>query len=131
MLVISAIWVARDRTTRRYHDGVVGLEGNDLIREQRLVDNLVQLLGLCEVLIIDVTRASRVNSNEVTLARVLDQCVAEHFSDSCVQRCDFLNGNLLLLITDPVLWVAPTAAILVIADDAVFGWGSGVRVVLA
>ena len=35
-------------------DGIVGLERNDLVREESLVEHFMHLLGLCEILVVDV-----------------------------------------------------------------------------
>ena len=69
-----------------WNDRVVRLEGYDLICEERLEQDLVQLFGLSEVLIIDITRSRWVNSNVIVLALVFKQSVSNDVSDARVKR---------------------------------------------
>ena len=72
---------------------------------------------LAEVLIVNVTRASRVDPYEVILARILNECVSNDVSDARVQRRYLLHSHLLLLISNPVFRVTPTP-ILIVSHDA-------------
>ena len=65
-------------------DRIVGLERYDFIGEEGLEDDLVKLLGLDEVLILDVTRLRRVDPDKVILPLVFDQGFTEHVADASV-----------------------------------------------
>ena len=75
-MIIIVVLVAATATSRRRDHRIARLEGDELVAEEGLVEELVQRPLLDEVLVIDVTVAGRVNPDEVILSLVLYQCVA-------------------------------------------------------
>ena len=124
LLGLLSIWQASRGDNR-----VVCLEGDDLVREERSEDYLVELLGLREVLVVDVTRLGRVDADEIILSLVLYERISYHFSDAAVESSDLLDRDRFLLVADPVLWV-PSPPILIITANAVLRRGRRVRIVL-
>ena len=90
----------------------------------------MELFGLGEVLIVNVTGSRGVNPDEVILPRVFNERVAKDLAHACVECGDFLDSNLLFLVANPVLGVAP-ASIFIVTDDAVLGGRGRVWIVLA
>lgn len=79
----------------------------------------MELLWLGEVLIVDVASAGRVNSNEVVLSIILNECVTENFPKTRVQCCNLLDCGGLFLLSDPIVWVT-TTTIFTVCTEAVF-----------
>ena len=90
----------------------------------------MDLLRLAEVLVVDVARPRRVNSNEVILALVLEEGVSDNIPVATIESSDLLKSGLLLLVSDPVFGVAASSLCL-LTDDVVLGGRCGVGVILA
>ena len=73
--LIIHVFTISDAPIRKYR--IVRLEGDNVVREEGLEEELVDLLRLVKVLIVDVARPRRVNSDEVILALVLKEGVPD------------------------------------------------------
>lgn len=90
----------------------------------------MDLFRLAKVLVVNVARPRRVNSNEVILALVLEEGVSDNIPVATIESSDLLESGLFLLVPDPVFGVA-ASSLSFLTNDVVLGGRRRVGVILA
>ena len=90
----------------------------------------MDLFRLAKVLVVNVARPRRVNSNEVILALVLEEGVSDNIPVATIESSDLLESGLFLLVPDPVFGVA-ASSLCFLTNDVVLGGRCRVGVILA
>lgn len=81
----------------------------------------MHLLRYLEVLVVNVARSRRVDSDEAIFAAILDQSVTQYFFKATVEGSELLNDLLLFVLSDPVIRVALASILIFSAQHAMLG----------